>query len=206
MTPAELCDALHEGGYSGCILTNHFIGGNTGIDRALSWADFVKAYEDDYLACKKEAEKYDLDIIFGVEDHVYGGLEILCYGITPEFLYAHPELREHKIEDWHRALSDFGALCIQAHPFRERAYITMVGMLPLEYIDGFEVYNAANPPEQNTKARLFADSHPDLILISGADSHHAHTACRAGIEFSQRIKDEKELVTALRSGQYKLLI
>ena len=47
MTPEELAEALNKGGYQGCVMTNHFMMGNTGIDRALSWNDFVKQYELD---------------------------------------------------------------------------------------------------------------------------------------------------------------
>lgn len=205
MTPSELVAALHEGGYAGCVMTNHFMGGNTGIDRSLSWEKFVRAYEDDYIACKSEAEKYGLDVIFGVEDHVGGGLEILCYGITPDTLYSHPELAEHKIEDWHKVLHESGALCIQAHPFRDRAYITMRGMLPLEYIDGFEVYNSANMPEANEEAEDFAKCHTGLILTAGADAHVKERVCSSGMEFDERIHDERELVLALTSKKYTLI-
>ena len=36
MSPEELARALYEGGYAGAVLTNHFYGGNSGIDRTLS--------------------------------------------------------------------------------------------------------------------------------------------------------------------------
>ena len=67
MTPEELIESLHEGGYQGCVMTNHFIGGNSGISGSLPWNEFVKNYEDDYLECCKYAKKYDMDIIFGIE-------------------------------------------------------------------------------------------------------------------------------------------
>ena len=92
MTPKELIRGLLEGGYQGCVMTNHFMHGNTGIDRDLPWEEFVKQYELDYLACLDAAKGHDLDIIFGVEEVVVEGLEILCYGVTPQMLYDHPEL------------------------------------------------------------------------------------------------------------------
>lgn len=205
-TPDELVEALHTGGYNGCVLTNHFIRGNSGIDRSLPWKDFVAQYEKDYMECKTAAQKYDLDIIFGVEEGVGDGLEILCYGITPQFLYNNPQLQnDHSVETWYNALHKFGALCIQAHPFRDRAYITNPRVLSLEYIDGIEVYNHYNTPENNLQAERFADAHPDLILTSGADTHTGGSACFAGIETYTRITNEKDIVSILKSGRYTLI-
>lgn len=205
MAPEELVNELHIGGYSGCVITNHFINGNSGIDRRLPWNEFVKAYEDDYKALKIAAEKYDVDIIFGIEEGVGNGLEILCYGITPEVLYSHPELRERSIKNWSRVLHENGALCIQAHPFRHRDYITNPGALPLEYIDGVEVYNACNNAADNNMADEFAKNNPQLIQVSGADAHDVSIACVSGIETDDRIKDGKTLVEILKSGNYRLI-
>lgn len=206
MLPQELIDSLVEGGYKGCVLTNHFYKGNSGIDRNLPWNEFVAEYEKNYYECKKLAQKHDLDIVFCIEEHLFDGLEIFCYGITPQFLYDHPELRDdHSIETWSKTLHDFGALCIQAHPFRKRDYISNPGLLPLEYIDGIEVFNVFNDPKDNEKAEIAAKEHPEWILVSGADTHLPASACRSGISTTTRITDEKILVNVLKSGEYDLI-
>lgn len=207
MTHQELIDGLVNGGYTGCVLTNHFFKGNTGIDRNLPWNEFVLQYEKDYNECKKAAESKNLDIIFGIEEHLFDGLEILCYGITPQFLYDHLELRDdHSIETWSTALHGFGALCIQAHPFRDRSYINNPRLLPTEYIDGIEVFNACNKPEENDKANTTASAHPEWILVSGADTHLPASVCWSGIETNTRISNEQELVKILKSKNYDLII
>ena len=207
MTPQELVNALYYGGYSGCVVTNHFFGGNTGIDRNLPWNDFVAQYEKDYIEIKKAAKCKDLDIIFGIEEHLFDGLEILCYGITPQFLYEHPELRDDRsIETWSKALHKYGALCIQAHPFRARAYIKEPKILPTEFIDGIEVFNACNKPDENLQAHNEAIMHPEWILTAGGDSHLAESACWSGITTNTRINNEKELVKVLKSRDYELII
>lgn len=207
MTPTELIENLVEGGYNGCVLTNHFYGGNTGIDRNLLWSEFVKAYEVDYLQCKEIAKNYDLDVIFAIEEHLFDGLEILCYGINPSFLYNHPELQyDHTIETWSSILHKFGALCIQAHPFRDRPYIKNPRLLPSEFIDGIEAFNACNMPEENEKALAISNSHPNWILVSGADTHLPKSVCWSGIETNTRISDEKTLVNILKSKKYGLIL
>ncbi len=207
MLSNELIECLVKGGFKGCVLTNHFYKGNTGIDRSLPWNEFVAEYEKNYYECKKTAEEHNLDIIFGIEEHLFDGLEILCYGITPEFLYDHPELQNnHNIETWSKLLHDFGALCIQAHPFRDRSYIKSPGLLPIEYIDGIEVFNACNTPEANSLAKEEADKHPEWILTSGADTHLPESVCWAGIQTDERITSEKDLCKILKSKNYELII
>lgn len=206
MTPEELAEGLCEAGYAGAVLTNHFFGGNSGVDRTLPWEDFVAAYERDLELCREAAKKHDLDIIFGVEEHIYGGLEVLCYGVTPKLLKDNPVLRERRLEEWSEILHGAGALMIQAHPYRERGYISEPGVLPLGHIDGIEIYNAGNEPVFNERARAYADAHPDLILTSGADAHGRGTVGIGGIAASERISDERELVALLRSGRYELIV
>ena len=205
MTPDELARALFEGGFAGAVLTNHFYGGNSGIDRSLSWAEFVRAYEKDYEDCMRAAKEYDLDILFGIEEHLFGGVEVLCYGITPKVLYDNPFLIERRPEDYARVVREAGGVIIQAHPYRTRSYITHPKPLPLEFIDGIEVYNYANSPECNAAAEEFAKAHPTLILTSGQDSHSPGTATVCGIEFYERVRDEKKLATLLKAGEFKLI-
>ena len=203
----ELIDSLVAGGYSGCVLTNHFFKGNCGIDRNLPWNEFVAFYEKDYIECKKAAEKFDLDIIFAIEEHLFDGLEILCYGITPDFLYNNSELRDaHSIETWSKALHNFGALCIQAHPYRDRAYIKNPRLLPTEFIDGIEVYNACNKQHENILASDAASIHPNWVLTAGGDAHLPESVCWSGIITSTRITDEKMLLKILKSNDYELII
>lgn len=207
ITPQELIDSLAAGGYNGCVITNHFFCGNSGIERDLPWNDFVGEYEKNYLECKKIAQKHDIDVIFAIEEHLFDGLEILCYGITPQFLYDRPELRGNRsIEAWSNALREFGALCIQAHPFRDRNYINNPRLLPLEYIDGIEVFNACNNPEANVQAEKVAAEHPEWILTSGGDSHLPESACWGGIETNTRITNEKTLLNVLKTKDYELIL
>ena len=205
MMPQELIKSLHCGGYQGCVITNHFYHGNCGIDRSLPWNEFVKKYENDYLECKTIAKKYDLDVIFGIEEHLKDGLEILCYGITPQFLYDNPQLIDSDLKTWYMAVDSFGALCIQAHPYRNRDYITNPRVLPLEFIHGVEVYNHCNMPEENLFAEKFCATHHELIITSGADAHSPNIVCCAGIETDERITDEKSLAMVLKSGNYSII-
>lgn len=206
MSHKELCEALKKNGYQGTVLTNHFFHGNTGIDRALPWEEFVRAYENDYLACMETAKEYDLDIIFGIEEVVIPGLEILCYGITPSVLYDNPQLKDCSIDEWVNIMRQNGVVLIQAHPFRQADYIPNPGPLPIQYYDGVEVYNLGNKtPEMNNQAMEYADAHPHLLKTSSADAHWGDCVPFGGIAVKNRIKTEKELALVLKSREYELI-
>ncbi|MBQ2794114.1 MAG: hypothetical protein IJF05_05405 [Clostridia bacterium] len=204
-TPKELAKALYDAGYAGCVLTNHFFHGNTGISRELPWEDFVAAYERDYLECKAEGEKYGLNILFGIEEGVDGFREILCYGLTPQMLYEHPELRESGTEEWYRIMHRLGVVVVQAHPYRVLTPVPDPTPMPVELLDGIEVYNYANHPDYNARANAFASEHQHLILTSGADSHNSGTVGLGGIATDTRITDEGELCRVLLNRNYRLL-
>lgn len=209
MTPEELCQAIIECGYQGAVITNHFYHGNSGIDRSekTSWREFVSAYERDYIACRKEAKKHNLDIIFGIEEVVLPGLEILCYGITPRVLYDNPHLQNCDIDKWVETMRENGVVLIQAHPFREAGYIPNPGPLPIEYLDGIEVFNRGNSEDfMNQRAIEMAMEYPHLIKTSSGDAHTMDRVPCGGIITTRRIRNSRELAKILREGKYELIL
>lgn len=205
ITPKELVNSLYEGGYKGAVITNHFYNGNTGIERSLPWKKFVSFYEKDYLECKKYGEVLGIDILFGIEEHVGEGKEILCYGITPEMLYSNPKLKEKSAEVWYNTLAPSGAVIIQAHPFRKRSYVSDAGLLPKELIHGIELFNAANVPEDNEEAEKAYENNPHFIVTLGADAHWASNLTKAGICCEFPIDTEQKLSEVLKTGAYSLI-
>jgi len=206
---ADAVKALYAGGYAGGVITNHFYHGNTGIDRTLDWRSFVNAYELDYLDGKAEAEKLGMNIIFGIEEHIGEGREILPYGITPEMLYAHPEIREPQNGDfltlWRTLADKYGFLIIQAHPTRHRDYIKNPTMLATDFIDGIEAYNVGNTCEDNETSAALTEAYPEMLVTSGGDAHSQDKMCFGGIETEKIITSTYELVEVLRSGKYTII-
>ena len=198
-------DVLIQKGYSGMVVTNHFYNGDTRIDRALPWEDFVDAYRQDYLYGLEYAEKKDFDLLFGLEEHVGEGREILLYGITPELIAAHPELKTPDPLAYAEVVHAAGGLVYQAHPYRKAPWITRPEPLEcLDTLDGIEVYNAGNYPEMNEQARRLADER-GLSCTAGSDGHGTDTAGRAGIAAYERIRSNEDLVRVLKSGAYTIL-
>lgn len=197
-------NVLRERGFTGAVITNHFFCGDTRIDRSLPWEEFVDAYRQDYLRGKAYADGVDFDLFFGIEEHVGEGLEILVYGITPDLLAAHPELKDGRVSDYIRTVHEAGGLIFQSHPYRERYYIAKPGPLDcLDELDGIEVYNAANMPKSNKKAARLAKER-NLRCVAGSDGHDAEACGRVGIATRVRPKSVEEFISILKSRDFEI--
>lgn len=203
-TAQELVRAYKDAGYAGLILTDHFIHGNTSVDAGLPWAAQMERYYSAYLDAKAEGEKLDFDVIFALEHAYGGGQEVLVYGIDLPFLLDNPDIPQLTVDEFAQRIHDYGAILIQAHPYRYGGWEIPVR---LEVLDGLEIFNAGNDPVKNQMALQKSKEAP-CILTSGADTHHKGEPRigQAGIALSYRIHNEKELVTALKKGDHQYII
>lgn len=207
-TSAEIVRAYHAAGYAGLVLTDHFLRGNTAVDRSLPWETKVRLYYDAYLEAKAIGDELDFDVIFGIEEHFGGGQEVLIYNIDLDFLLANPDMCDIPLEELIQRVHDWGGLVFQAHPFRNRRYIDMTRPPRDDVVDGFEVYNASNnSPEENLPAYRLAKE-KGLLMISGGDVHfiEAFALSMAGMAFPYRVRNGKEFVDAILRGDARCII
>ncbi|MBQ8203335.1 MAG: PHP domain-containing protein [Clostridia bacterium] len=202
----ELITAAKGKGYSGVVFTNHFYRGNTCIDRKLPWKDFVAAFNEDYLSAKEFGKAVDMDVLFGIEEGIGQGKEVLIYGISPTLLSSTPEFKSMKLPELYNFVHKNGGFAVCAHPFRRRDYISEPDKEPeLKYFDAIEVYNHCNSVTDNLKAAEFAKK-TGIPVISGGDAHNVDVIGSSGLAFNKRINDSKQLVKELRRNSYKLII
>lgn len=201
----EYVKTAKDMGYAGMVFTNHFIRSNTNIDRKLPWREFVYKYRDDYLRARELGESLDVDVLFGIEEGFEYGKEALIYGISPELLADAPEFAQMTPEQISAFVRGNGGFIVRAHPFRKRPYANVqeVEMNP-DLVDAVEVYNLANDKEDNRKAEEYAKKHC-LPGLSGGDVHNVCDFGKAGIILPKRAKNESELVSFLKKGEYRLI-
>ena len=202
-TPTELVKAYHAKGFSGLVLTDHFVHGNHCVDETLPWEMRMQCYYDAYLEAREAAKALDFDVLFGIEHAYGGGLEVLCYGIDLDFLLNNPDIPRLDIREFARRVHEYGGIVIHAHPYR---WAGPELELPLSILDGIEVYNAGNPPDKNILAQQLADR-TGCIQTSGSDLHHIEEPKlgTAGITLPYRVKSGSELVGALKQRDHTLI-
>lgn len=193
-------------GFSGAVVTDHFLGGNTAVDRHLSWEETVKAYARGYYEGLETARELDFDLLFGVEEGYGKGKEFLAYGFQPEFLLERPFLRGAGVEVWYQEVEKVGGFLAYAHPFRNRIYITDPWEMPdMRYAHGVEIYNRGNTPEDNLRQEeIFADF--GTVLIVGSDTHNTAFDDPCCVALPRRARTSRELAQHLRSDDFRLCI
>lgn len=205
--PKELVQAYKEAGYTGFILTDHFIRGNTSVPRDLDWSTRMHMYYDAYLEAKEEGDRNDFDVFFGLEHYYAKGKEILLYGIDLEFLLKHPELNTARIEVYADLVHEIGGILVHAHPHRIREYIDPDFAPRYDVCDGIEVYNAGDVDEINELALRDAIV-LDKLMTSGGDVHKVENEPklgRAGIGFERRLKDIHDFVQAIKNREGQIM-
>ena len=206
-TSQELVRAYHAAGYAGLVLTDHFIWGNTAVDKNLPWDQRMKAYYQGYLDAKVVGDELDFDVIYALE-HAYGdGKEVLIYGVELDFLLANPDIPEITLDEFVDRVHAAGGIVIQAHPYRDRYYVNMAVGPRADIVDGIEVYNACNKPGEDPQALELALT-KDYIITAGGDIHKAsdERIGLAGIVLPYRVHNSTEFVAAMKAKDHKFLV
>ena len=172
-------------GFTGIIMTDHFFGGNTAVNRELPWGKRIDLFWSGYEDAKEEGDRIGLDVFFGLEQG-FRGDEYLIYGLTKEYMKAHPEMehwtRRQQLEEVHRA----GGCVVQAHPFRIRGYMDKI-RLGLQFCDGIEAANAGNDPVDDARAIRYGREF-GLVMTAGSDNHWSRPDLPIyGVELEKRL-------------------
>lgn len=170
---AEVVDVMKlykELEYDGVFITNHFIDGNINIENTASYEEKINFYFSDYEKGKAAEEEIGIKVFCGVES-TYGGTDFLIYGLDKEWFLANPQIMDMKKSQQLQFFMDNGALVIQAHPFREAAYIDHIRLFPRN-VHGVEIINAGRKEAENKMAEIYAEYY-DLIKFAGSDKHSA---------------------------------
>ncbi|MBQ9747222.1 MAG: histidinol-phosphatase [Clostridia bacterium] len=202
-TVRETLAAYAALGYDGVFITNHFLDGNINIDRSLPYEERVRFYFSDYKEGVRLGEELGIRVFCGVEMS-YGGTDFLVYGLTEAWYLAHPEIEAMKRSDLLTLLAEAGALIIQAHPFREAAYIDHIRLFP-RHVHGVETYNACRTPLENEMAEIYARYYA-LPAFSGSDNHRAGAQPKlGGMSSPTPIADERDFIDRFRKGELSLI-
>ena len=202
-TVRENLEAYRDFGYDGVFITNHFLDGNINIDRSLPYEERIRFFFGDYEEGVRLSEEIGIKVFCGVEMS-YGGTDFLVYGLDKAWFLAHPEIETMKRSAQLAFLCEAGALIIQAHPFREAAYIDHIRLFP-RHVHGVEVYNACRSEFENGMAETYAQFY-GLPVFSGSDNHTAGAQKRlGGMRAKTPIADEADFISRFRKGELLLI-
>ena len=204
-TAAEQVNIYKERGYTGVIVTDHFVNGYNKCPRELSWDKKMHFMHRSYAAAKEAGDKCGLDVFFGWEFNI-SGKDFLTYGLDLDFLLKNPGLDELPIKEYTEVIRENGGFLAQAHPFRVADYIRDPGPAPPEFMDAVEVHNASMTPAVNAEAREFAIKH-GLPMLSSSDAHHLKLSFSpSGVILKKRAENVHDIINAIKNGEIEMIL
>lgn len=207
----QMAQACYEAGYTGIFVTDHFVHGNTAVDRNLPWTEWVEKFCLGYEHAKARGDKLGLQVFFGWEA-CYQGMEFLIMGLSKQWLLEHPEIRDCSIPRQYELVKRDGGMVIQCHPFREEWYIPELKTFP-EYSDAVEGVNAShtgyrscshNNPEFDVRAQAYARAY-DKPMTGGSDVHSTELLL-GGMAFPEKLRDPQDFIRAVMERKPYLLL
>jgi len=159
-------------GYSGIIVTDHFFNANCALSRKLPWEEWVNRFYRGYEEAKEAGDRQGLDVFFGWEETFEGCDDYLIYGLDKQWLLEHPEVRSWTRGQQYKAVREAGGCVIQAHPFRQRAYIPRV-VLSAGCVDAVEVVNGGHEDFSNDVLAYRYAKKIGKPATAGSDIHDA---------------------------------
>lgn len=201
---ATSAEAYAKAGYSTVLVTNHmskFTYKNKSFDHSdWSWDAKCDFYMQGYHTMV-EAAAGRFNVLLGMELRSnHDDNDYLIYGMTEDFMRAHPEMMDIPLKTLVPEIREAGMLFFQAHPFRNGMKVTKP-----ELLDGIEIANGHPAHDsRNDIAALWAEKF-GLLVSGGTDYHHPHHTPVGGIVTEEIITSNDQLLRILREGSFKLI-
>ena len=196
---AEQVSTYLKMGYTGIIVTDHFINGYSTCPKKLAWDKKMEHILTGYVEAKKAGDQCGLDVFLGWEFTI-NGLDFLTYGLDLEFLISNPDLDKLGLESYSALVRKCGGYLAQAHPYREAWYIESGFPVSHLLVDGIEVYNPMDSEEHNAMALAYAKLH-NLPEQAGSDSHHKDTPVLGGIKLQKKAESIFDIIEAIKNRE-----
>ncbi len=198
-TVREMAERFLALGYAGIFITNHFIGGNINISPTMTYEEVVHFYFDECDHGAEIGRELGIKVFTGMEFATGGGTEFLVYGLGREWFLEHRDVIRVTPKERLTMMQEAGALIVQAHPFREAAYIPRIALFPRD-VQGVEIYNAQNPDDVNEMAEIYC-RHYGLLPLAGSDIHSTVVRRLGGLQSDTPIEDEQDFIRRFLAGE-----
>jgi PHP domain. len=194
----DYIEYMKREGFDGMIITDHFFNGNSCVPKELPWKErveiYVSGYEDAYRASKGTG----FNVMFGIE-YNFEGDEYLIYGVDKKWLLENGDILGKSRREVYNLVHQADGIMIQAHPFRERDYLTTINLTP-SITDGIEIYNAANDDNMNALGYCYAKE-LGVPATAGSDIHFFYNGPKGGMKFKHKIETAQDYVQELMAGK-----
>lgn len=201
----EMMAAYHQKGFTGVVVTDHFVNGYSYANTTGSWKEKIDAFVKGYQAAKTAGDEWGLKVYFGFEYTAAGGNgeDYLTLGLQPEQVYQDlVDCDQWPLEAFIHRVHALGGIVVRAHPYREAGYIRQSGIeRPGMAIDAVEVFNGGNTQEIFNIRAMHMALKEGKPFVAGSDTHQVKTTATDYIGFAEDPADYPALCAAIREGK-----
>ena len=191
-------------GFEALVLTNHYSRSYIDVHSA-SEKEWRKLYLENYRDFKAAAAKYGLEVFLGAEVTLQATYipcyrarwsdafikenfaDYLIYGITEEFLIETPLLCDLTMPELRKICDRYGAVIVQAHPFRtEQGH----SLKDVRYLDGIEINGNEgflSGPHEEDVLRIAREN--GLFVTCGGDVHDTFASLGSATYIPEDVHD-----------------
>ena len=206
---ADIARAYAKAGYTGIVMTNHFLKGYGTSYTPEQWEKETEYFLTGYLRAKEVGDEMGLDVFFGWE-YNYRGADLLTYGLDLAWLKAHPDMTTWSANRYFDEVHAAGGYIIHAHPFRQAGHIDSIQLFP-DKTDAVEVYNGSHyascySPAFNDRALWYARTF-HKVMTAGSDTHGLAFGLpqRGGsMLFERRVASLREMIDLIRNNRFTI--
>lgn len=199
LSPEDAAELYTRNGYAGLFVTDHFLNGNTAVNRNLPYRDQIHEFCEGYRAVKACAGDR-LQVFFGLE-FSDRGTDVLLYGFDEEMLLKAESILGLDLASLCLYCAERGILAVHAHPFRDAE--RSEGFRMVREAEGVEVMNSARSVLSNALAQTYAEG-CGKIMTGGSDCHDIREPVLSGMEFEARLSSEQDFIARIRRGEGKI--
>ena len=144
------------------------------------------------------SQELDFTIIVGIEILTTDG-DLLIFGVND---FPEEQVGAQTLINW---VNTRGGVTIAAHPYRKNNRGLENKLSKVKGLTAIEGINGRTPYHENEAARLMALS-LNSPMTGGSDAHLAHEVGSVATRFNKVIRNEFDLVEAIKSGVYEPVV
>lgn len=204
-TAREMVAAYKEKGFTGLVVTDHFVNGYSFSALPDAWKEKMDAFVKGYEAAKAAGDEMGLKVYFGFEYTLDrpAGEDYLALGLKPEHLYKEfVDCDQWTIEKFIDQVHALGGIVVRAHPYRVADYMSKKAEArPGLHIDAVEVFNGGNAKELYNLQALEMALREGKTIVAGSDTHGVASTATNYIGFEEDPEDYADFCRKIKEGQ-----
>jgi histidinol phosphatase-like PHP family hydrolase len=190
-----------EAGYSTIFVTDHFQSNSLDVLGDIPWNEKITIFLSGYYKAKYEGDQLGVTVLPAAEFCFADAKNhYLAYGITKEFLCAHPGLHKMKGAEFLALARAEGIFIVHAHPYRDGSQSATP-----ELVDAIEIYNSNPRHEDHSELSEALAEKYGLPVSAGSDAHRDEDIAGSGIETEEEIKIVSDFIRLVKEKKVKII-